>query len=332
MIINFNKEKGDYGMRKWFLPLMMAFVLMLAACGNAQSGSTTASNEPNGSGNQSGAATTTEAKTITYQSENGPVEVPANPQRVVVLDGSAGTLAKLGVPIVGVDTWTMSNPNMKPYLGNAKEVSAENVEQIIELKPDLIIASSSTKNLDKLKQIAPLVSFTYNKVDYLTQIEEVAKVVNKAEQGAAWVADFKTRAAKAGADIKAKIGANSTVSVFEVYGKQMYTFGDAWGRGTEVLYQAMGLKMPGKVKAMTQKDGYYTLSAEVLPDYMGDYVFFSKYPDSDTSFESTDTFKNIPAVKNHHLYEVDARGFTFNDATTLDIQLELIKKDLLGQA
>lgn len=318
-------------MRKWFLPLMVVLVLMLAACGNAQSNATTGT-ETNGSGSQSGEATTTEASTITYQSENGPVEVPANPQRVVVLDGSAGTLAKLGVPIVGADTWTMSNPNMKPYLGNAKEVSADNLEQIIELKPDLIITSSTTKNIDKLKQLAPLVSFTYNKVDYLTQIEETAKVVNKAEEGAAWVKDFKARAAKAGEEIKAKIGADATVSVFEVYGKEMYTFGDAWGRGTEILYQAMGLNMPEKVKEMTKKDGYYTLSAEVLPDYMGDYVFFSKYPDSDTSFESTDTFKNIPAVKNNHLYEVDGRGFTFNDATTLDLQLELIKKDLLGQS
>lgn len=318
-------------MRKWFLPLMVLLVLMLAACGNAQSNATTGT-ETNGSGSPSGEATTTEASTITYQSENGPVEVPANPQRVVVLDGSAGTLAKLGVPIVGADTWTMSNPNMKPYLGNAKEVSADNLEQIIELKPDLIIATSTTKNIDKLKQLAPLVSFTYNKVDYLTQIEETAKVVNKAEEGAAWVKDFKERAAKAGEEIKAKIGADATVSVFEVYGKEMYTFGDAWGRGTEILYQAMGLNMPEKVKEMTKKDGYYTLSAEVLPDYMGDYVFFSKYPDSDTSFESTDTFKNIPAVKNNHLYEADGRGFTFNDATTLDFQLELIKKDLLGQS
>ncbi|MFD1885114.1 iron-hydroxamate ABC transporter substrate-binding protein [Paenibacillus wenxiniae] len=318
-------------MRKWFLPLMVVLVLMLAACGNAQS-TATKGTDTNGSGSQSGEATTTEASTITYQSENGPVEVPANPQRVVVLDGSAGTLAKLGVPIVGADTWTMSNPNMKPYLGNAKEVSADNLEQIIELKPDLIITSSTTKNIDKLKQLAPLVSFTYNKVDYLTQIEETAKVVNKAEEGAAWVKDFKERAAKAGEEIKAKIGADSTVSVFEVYGKEMYTFGDAWGRGTEILYQAMGLNMPEKVKEMTKKEGYYTLSAEVLPDYMGDYVFFSKYPDSDTSFESTDTFKNIPAVKNNHLYEVDGRGFTFNDATTLDFQLDLIKKDLLGQS
>ncbi len=132
-------------MRKWFLPLMVVMVLLLAACGNAQSGSAPANNGTNGASSQSGEAATADASTITYQSENGPVEVPAHPQRVVVLDGSAGTLAKLGVPIVGADTWTISNPNMKPYLGEAKEVSADNLEQIIELKPDLIIASSTTK-------------------------------------------------------------------------------------------------------------------------------------------------------------------------------------------
>ncbi|WP_411342951.1 iron-hydroxamate ABC transporter substrate-binding protein [Paenibacillus sp. WLX1005] len=317
-------------MRKTLIPLMMALVLVLSACGNQQSSSTATNSAA--SNEESSSAGSDAATTITYQSETGPVEVPAHPQRVIALDSFAGDVMQFDVPLVGVDSWTMDSPVFKPYLDGVKQVSADNLEQIIELKPDLIIASNTVKNADKLKQIAPLVTYTYNKVDYLTQIEEVAKALNKADEGKAWVDDFKTRASKAGDEIKAKIGADATVTVMEGDTKSLYVFGDAWGRGTEIIYQAMGLKMPEKVKEMTAKDGYYTLSLEVLPQYLGDYVFYSKAQDVDLSFQNTDTYKNIPAVKNKHVYEADARGFYFNDAVTLDYQLDFITKALLGQS
>ena len=78
------------------------------------------------------------------------------------------------------------------------------------------------------------------------------------------------------------------------------------------------------------KDGYYALSAEVLPEYTGDYLIFSKHKDADNSFEETETFKNIPAVKNNQLYTVDAMEFYFNDPLTLDYQLEFFKESFLG--
>lgn len=312
-------------MRKMLLPLIMVIVLVLSACGN-QSASTATTDKANSS---EAKATT---GTITYQSETGPVEVPANPQRVIALAGYAGNLISLGVPLVGVDSWTKADPNFADQLKDVAEVSDDNLEKIIELKPDLIIAASDTKNIDKLKKLAPVVTYTYNKVDYLTQIEEIAKAVNQADKGAAWIADFKERAQKAGTEIKAKIGDDATVTVMEGDSKQLYIFGSAWGRGTEIIYQAMGLKMPEKVKEMTSKKGYYDLSLEVLPEYLGDYVFYSKDPSVDASFQNTDTYKNIPAVKNNHVFEVDARGFYFNDAASLDYQLDFITKSLLGKS
>ncbi|MFP3394459.1 ABC transporter substrate-binding protein, partial [Brevibacillus sp. SIMBA_076] len=78
---------------------------------------------------------------------------------------------------------------------------------------------------------------TYNKVDYLQQHIEIGKVLNKEKEAKAWVKDFKERAAEDGKEIKAKIGEDATVSVFESGTKDLYVFGDAWGRGTEILYQ-----------------------------------------------------------------------------------------------
>lgn len=304
-------------MNKRLIPFLLFISLALSACSSqiTQTEKTAAKAED-------------KPTTITYQSENGPVEVPANPQRVVVLSTFAGNVMALKVNLVGVDSWSKMNPRFETTLKAAQEVSDESLEKLIELKPDLIIGLTSVKNVDKLKQIAPTVMYTYGKVDYLTQHLEIGKLLNKEKEAQAWITDFKKRAQKAGEDIKTKIGADKTISVVENFDKQLYVFGNNWGRGTEILYQEMKLEMPKKVKEMALKAGYYALSLEVLPEYAGDYVIFSKNPDTDNSFQQTDTYKNIPAVKNKQLLEVNAKEFYFNDPQTLEYQLDFFVKNL----
>ncbi len=309
-------------MKKSLIPILLVFVVLIfSACGNQaitnEIASTTEENIPT---------------TITYQSENGPVEVPAEPQRVIVLTSFvSGHVMALNVNIVGVDLWAKSNPRYEEYIKDAVEVSDESLEKIIELEPDLIIAASNTNNIDKLSKIAPTVTYTYGKVDYLTQYLEIGKLLNKEAEAQAWINDFRARAQKAGEEVKAKIGADATISVIESFEKQLYVFGDNWGRGTEIIYQEMKLKMPEKVREMALKEGYYALSPEVLPEYAGDYLIVSKNPEADNSFQKTDTYKNIPAVKNNRLFEVNAKEFYFNDPITLEFQLEFFIKSFLGK-
>lgn len=306
-------------MKKFFMPMILILLLLVSACGNKAAETSSNAKE-----------TDKKSGTITYQSENGPVEVPADPQRVVVLSSFAGSVMSLGVNVVGVDSWSKLNPRFDSTLKDVAEVSDENLEKIIELKPDLIIGLSTIKNADKLKEIAPTVTFTYGKVDYLTQHLEIGKVLNKEKEAQAWIDDFKQRAETAGTEIKEKIGEDATVSVIENFNKQMYVFGDNWGRGTEILYQAMKLKMPEKVKEMALSDGYYALSTEVLPEYVGDYLIISEYADQDNSYQETDSYKNIPAVKNNHVFTANANEFYFNDPLTLDYQLEFFKEHFLA--
>ncbi|EJQ06307.1 hypothetical protein IE3_04964 [Bacillus cereus BAG3X2-1] len=305
-------------MKKLFISLTVLFVLVMSACSN---GSTDKKNDAKGK----------KSETITYQSENGKVEVPANPQRVVVLSSFAGNVMSLGVNLVGVDSWSKQNPRFDSKLKNVAEVSDENIEKIAELNPDLIIGLENIKNVDKLKKIAPTVTYTYGKVDYLTQHLEIGKLLNKEKEAKTWVDDFKKRAQTAGKDIKAKIGEDATVSVVENFNKQLYVYGENWGRGTEILYQEMKLKMPEKVKEKALKEGYYALSTEVLPEFAGDYLIVSKNKDTDNSFQETESYKNIPAVKNNRVYEANMMEFYFNDPLTLDFQLDFFKKSFLGQ-
>ncbi|MGM0420788.1 MAG: iron-hydroxamate ABC transporter substrate-binding protein, partial [Bacillota bacterium] len=232
--------------------------------------------------------------TFTYQAEDGPIEVPTDPQRVIVLASFAGNVQALDVNLVGADSWALNNLNYD--LEGVEEVTDDNLEKIIELDPDLIIGLSNTNNVERLNQIAPTVIYTYGKVDYLEQHLEIGKLLNKEAEARAWIEDFKERAAAAGEEIKAEIGEDATVSVIEAFNKELYVFGDNWGRGTEILYQEMELKMPERVKELALEAGYYSLSLEVLPEVAGDYVILSKNSEADTSFQETETYQNIPAV------------------------------------
>ncbi|KMY32749.1 ABC transporter substrate-binding protein [Lysinibacillus xylanilyticus] len=304
-------------MKKWLLPMFMIVVLVLAACGNKE--------EKADEGSKDKAS----AETITYQSESGPIEVPANPKRVVVLSSFVGDLLKLGVNVVGIDSWTADNPNFQDEIKDAVVVENTDIEKIIELDPDLIIGLNGIENADKLAEIAPTVLFTYGKVDYLQQFIEIGKVVNKEKEATDWVKDFKERAAETGTKIKEKIGEDATVTVAEMFNKQMYVYGDNWGRGTEILYQEMGLKMPEKVKQDALKPGYFAISTEVLNEYAGDYVIFSTFKGEDSAIKNAAWFKDLEAVKNGHLFEVNGNEFYFNDPITLDYQLDFFEKKFL---
>lgn len=318
-------------MKKLSVPFILFFVILLSACG---SNSTSSSSESTSAAPTSQAVSTAAAgaDTVMYQSEDGPVKVPTQPKRVVVLTRFlTGNVMALNVPLVGVDEMSKTNPNFAAKLANVQVVTDESLEKIIELNPDLIIGESDTKNIDKLKQIAPTIIYTYGKLDFLKQQLEMGKLLNKEQEAKDWVADFDARSKKVGQEIKAKIGEDASVSVIETFNKQLYVYGYNFGRGTEILYNQFGLKLPEKVKTATKDEGFFALSTEVLKDYTGNYVIFSKNADEDNSFQNTETYKNLPVVKDQHVFEADAKAFYFNDPLSMEYQLDFFTKHFLGK-
>lgn len=315
-------------MKRALLSAALVLCVILAGCGS-NSGT---NNAGNAAANKAGNAATGEAKTVTYETAAGPVEIPADPQRIVVLSGSyAGHALYLKAPVVAIDSFTYENPLLADYLDGMEQVSADNLEQIIELNPDLIITDDYATNLEQLNDIAPTLGLTYASQDYLTRVLEIGKIVNKEKQAQAWVDDFKARAVKAGEDVRAKLGDDVTVTVIETWDKDLYVFGDNYARGTEILYDAMGLKRTEAVEKLVAEPGYSAISPEVLPKLGGDYIVFSKSAGADNSFLETESYKNIEAVKNNHVLTADAAQFYFNDPITLEYQLKFFIEGFLGQ-
>jgi iron complex transport system substrate-binding protein len=118
--------------------------------------------------------------------------------------------------------------------------------------------------------------------------------------------------------------------VFESFGKDLYVYGNNWGRGTEVIYQALGLKAPEKLEQDVFATGWKAISAEVIPQYAGDYIFVGDGGGNaaNNSFMETDVWKGIPAVKNNQVIQFDSASFYFNDPISLEKELDFIVENL----
>ncbi|MFP7732083.1 iron-hydroxamate ABC transporter substrate-binding protein [Priestia aryabhattai] len=299
----------------FFIPFLLVLAIIVSACGNSE----TTNGKDKGD---------TKSETITYKSETGPVKVPKNPRRIVALSNGPNVIA-LGGKLVGIDEWSSMNPLFKEKVKGVEVVSEDDLEKIMELKPDLIIAGSEMKNIKKLNKIAPTVVYTWGKLDYLNQQIEIGKLLNKEKEAKEWVSDFQKRVASAGKAIREKIGEDATVSVIESGNKEFYIFGNNYARGTEILYQAMKLNMPKKVKEKALESGIYTFSSELLPEFAGNYIILSKSTDGDNSFLKTSVWKNIPAVKNNRVFEINTKASTYSDPITLEYLLGFFEKSFL---
>lgn len=258
-------------------------------------------------------------------------KVPKNPKKVVNFAYSyTGYLLELGVD---VSSYSLDNEKNSPAFGdklkNAKKLTSEDTEAIAAQKPDLIIAFSTDKNIKQLKKIAPVLVIEYGKRDYLQMLTDLGKVFDKEDKAKTWLANWKKKTAQAKQELKDYLPENATFTVMDFYDKDIYLYGKNWGRGGELIYDALGYSAPKKVQDDVFKTGYFGVSQEVLGDYMGDYALLNvskATKNSAASLKESDVWKNIPTVQNKHVLEVDEELFYFSDPMSLDKQLPAFVK------
>lgn len=170
--------------------------------------------------------------TQTVQSVDGPVEIPADPQRVVALWGSAETLLTLDGPLVGVgdgnyteatfgqNTAAWERYQSLPKVGSAVE---PNYEKIAELNPDLILATipeSWWAKLDhaRLASIAPVANLMDKDVTAIVDwkeptFAEAAQAVGLSDAAAQKKVAYDTRADQIRADHASKIEGKKVIAI-----------------------------------------------------------------------------------------------------------------------
>ncbi|MCQ8261123.1 iron-hydroxamate ABC transporter substrate-binding protein [Streptococcus suis] len=255
-------------------------------------------------------------------------EIPAQPKKVVSLNfANTGYLLQLGFDVVGATSYDINNPAFKDMLKNTQTVTSEDLEAITALEPDLIVTSSTDEQLEQLAAIAPTIALEYGKHSYLETLTVFGKIFSKEDQAQEWQTNWKEKITTASEKIKAVTGQDASFTIMGYLGKDLYLFGNNWGRGGEIIHQELGFTAPQKVKDEVFGPGFLAVSQEVLADYAGDYIILAVEDQSlATSLENSDSWKNLPAVQDNHILKVDTKAFYFNDPISLEYQLELLTK------
>ena len=257
-------------------------------------------------------------------------DILKNPNRIASLSSTyTGYLLQLGFDPVTVTSYDAKNPVLKEKVKNAKVLMPEDLESIAKQKPDLIVVDASDKNIDELKKIAPTIAIDYGKNDYLEILNRFGQIFGKEKEADQWIADWKSKTADIGKQLKEKLGQNVTFTVVGLYEKEIYLFGNNWGRGGEVIYKSLGFDAPQKVKDEVFPSGYLQVSQETVSEYIGDYVLVAAEDDkTGSALYESDVWKSIPAVQQNHILKVDANAFYFNDPLTLEYELKTIQDGL----
>lgn len=171
-------------------------LLVLAGCG------TPAANDKE---KTAASSEVSEAKVMTVTDTDGEVEVPVNPEKVVVFDmGSLDTINSIGKgeTVVGVPV-----DNLPAYLKQFADVESTggikepDLEKINQLKPDLIVISGRQSDFkEELSAIAPTVDLEVDSGDTWNStknnIEVLASIFGEEDVAKAKITDLETQIAE----------------------------------------------------------------------------------------------------------------------------------------
>ena len=294
--------------KSWIGLLGIVMAMSMVACSNSPDTSGTTSGE--------GAASDQGSEMITVEDMKGTVSIPANPQRVVDVSGSADELIILDVPFVGSANTSMFDgvtvpPNLEEYftennvevVGNySGSVGELNLEKIAELNPDLIIMNiRHEKVYDQLKEIAPTVMLDddMNYVNWKGRFQQLGEWFGKEDIVTQWLEDYDKKSAEFAEKVKAVTG-DETFAVIE---KNSVRTGSYYvyrtGGPGELVYDAM--KLPASAGVPEGVWGE-VVDAEYFSKIDADHIFF--FSDDGTVGDTADlpTWQNLKAVKNGNVY------------------------------
>ncbi|MCP1310670.1 ABC transporter substrate-binding protein [Paenibacillus tyrfis] len=245
----------------------------------------------------------------------GESEVPANPQKVVILtnEGTEALLA-LGVkPIGAVQSYT-GNPwfdHIKTDMEGVKAVGGEqqpNLELIASLKPDLIIGNKMRheKIYDQLKAIAPTVYSETLRGEWKENFKLYAEALNKKAEGEKIIAAFDKRIE----DFKQKAGSKLSEKVAVVRfmgGKTRYYYGNMF---TGVIFKQIGI---ARSDAKNDEKAFEDITKERLTELeAADRVIYFTYETGDgkgtkqeEEWMNDPLWKNLKVVKNNKVFKVN---------------------------
>lgn len=307
--------------------MLLAFVLVLAGCGNSKEGTASTNQDANTAGN---VPTKEAAAPVTVEHNRGELTLDKPAERVVTLEWTyTEDVVALGVQPVG----NADNANYKVYVTSEAALDESvvdvgtrgepNLEAISALNPDLIIANVDSNNsiYDQLNAIAPTIEYdlysgdgyTYDKmVETFTNIAVALGKEDKAKQVLEELdqhyAEAKEKLAEAGASelhyVLTQAFTNQNAATLRMFTDNSVVVG---------TLEKVGLVNDWQPEAL-EGYGFTSVGIESLPAVQDSNFIYITQPDDDvfgTAMKDNSVWNGLNFVKEKRTYPLDSTTWTF---------------------
>lgn len=256
------------------------------------------------------------------------MEVPSNPQRVIAGEFASELLAVGVKPIAAGDNSFKIVYTVEEMQGVETIGDPPNVEKIVELQPDLVVAPTVfqeiyPEQMDQIGKLAPVYYISFDQDPIYGIFKKVAALVGKEQEAEAWIQGYEQEAEAAREQVKAALG-DETVSIFRVEKGRLRIYLNRNFAGY-MLHSGLQANSPAPVAAEIEKNPFGSateISLELLPEYAGDHLFLIVRDEGDdqgafAEIEQLDLWKNLPAVKNGRVHKLETEKYYGSDIATI---------------
>jgi iron complex transport system substrate-binding protein len=273
----------------------------------------------------------------------GPIEIPANPQRVVALHDTAVTYPLLDVGYrvmassgsVGEVSVIRAGSHVVSNIKHIGQIREPDLETIVALKPDLIIGlkSNDEPQYAELSQIAPTVLIDYDGAGLtLFDIHRyTADIVGHLPQYEAMLRRIDERTAALQQRF-APLAAMLEVSAFSAAPDGIFIY---YGITTPwtAAFERLGLRLPAQMPA-SYDTTQTMLSLETLPAFDADAIFLLSYPDGAATLaeiQQMPIFQSLNAARKQQVFTVDYNEWQYARVPGIEVVYGDLERYLLGR-
>ncbi|ESA35148.1 periplasmic binding protein [Leptolyngbya sp. Heron Island J] len=286
---------------KPFLLMVLSFTLVTACYQpNSQTPSSLSENSD----------TTKACKVV--QHALGETCIPANPQRIVILDEFylLDTLSALDVKLVGYTPCQVCIPSELlsefvvdvPKLG---DMAAPSLEKIVSLKPDLILGLAWQEQFyPRLSEIAPTVMIEEPELNgFIPTLKYLAKILDKNELVDGILADYDRKISAFRQQFGEKLQ-DKTVSVIGVDATSFYVRKLGDNIYSQVMSDA-GVQFSPAYETI-KTNGYHPLNTEALTQWDADFLFvvrnYERHTEDFELLTQKPIWSTLDVVKNEQVH------------------------------
>ena len=271
------------------------------------------------------------------QHDLGETEVPAAPQRVITLTDAWLMAPAITLGVKPIATTTYSAGDGIPFRGVTPEQvegieilgdgHQPNLERLLELKPDLILADANLhrKIYSQLSAVAPTVALDLvsSNDSFKKSFRRVAHVLNRDERAEQLLDEYQTRVNQFRQMMGERLD-KLRISYISVYGGPLWTL-----QSSDMVYEIFsdaGLKLIPIQEKMARL-ATMNFSIETLSEHDGDFLFIEKYPSQDVEdIMASPLWQKLNAIQSGRYAEVSPqRWYAISTSTANFILDDLFK-------